>query len=426
MSLINTLNRLQSFDALTDVLKGTSLHPLQCVDVLRALCSKKSIVRYDTGMGKTYIACAWMKCLKNEIPKRRFIFVCKNSQLLQTPSKIRALTGFKVMTTDASLTGISSILSSDIEKCDVLMITLEGLNNYHLMSYLSLVKDKFCGVIVDEAHNYSNFTEASSSFMLYSFLHNFEYVMALTATPTTTSLEQSVKLFHMIDRNQVKDMYKFMKVLEHNPKNIEVLDGYLLNRTRRDFGVENCYIPGVVNIRPLPHQVDVTGKDMFKTTKGVGAYNSVEALATYLMERALFKGLVYINTHEIREFVVPYLDAVGIKYHCVHGKNKEMRSQYIKDFNNGVVDVIITNLTESLDLDCDYVAFYEFTSNCAQMIGRSERGLIPKTINIDFFFVECTGEYDFFMENVYSTSLIVSALFNEQYGEFIRNIKNKA
>ena len=54
---------LQSFDAADNILHGIKLHPLQIADVLKMIYSKRAIVRYDTGTGKTLLAAAAMKLL---------------------------------------------------------------------------------------------------------------------------------------------------------------------------------------------------------------------------------------------------------------------------------------------------------------------------------------------------------------------------
>ena len=53
MSIEKDLCSRQSFDAIKYVLDGVELHPLQCIDVMKMLYNKKSVVVYDTGLGKT-------------------------------------------------------------------------------------------------------------------------------------------------------------------------------------------------------------------------------------------------------------------------------------------------------------------------------------------------------------------------------------
>ena len=91
-----------SFDAIKYVLDGVESHPLQCIDVMKMLYNKKSVVVYDTGLGKTVLSAAVMKLLWRENPSRKFIFVGMHDQLVQTPQKLENMCGRRVIAADAS------------------------------------------------------------------------------------------------------------------------------------------------------------------------------------------------------------------------------------------------------------------------------------------------------------------------------------
>ena len=79
---------LKSFDAGNDLLYGVTLHPAQIVDALKMLYSKRAILRYDTGTGKTLVASAVIKMLSREDSSRRFLMFVKKDQCIQTPKKM--------------------------------------------------------------------------------------------------------------------------------------------------------------------------------------------------------------------------------------------------------------------------------------------------------------------------------------------------
>lgn len=87
--LINELCSRNSYKAINDVLNGVTLHDLQCIDVLKMIAAKKSVVIYDTGTGKTLLAAAFMKLLLREDPSKMFLMFVKKDQLVQTPEKLK-------------------------------------------------------------------------------------------------------------------------------------------------------------------------------------------------------------------------------------------------------------------------------------------------------------------------------------------------
>ena len=59
--MVNEILEMDSFIAIQDVLNGVTLHPKQCIDVIKMLYQKRSILIYDTGTGKSLLAAAFMR-----------------------------------------------------------------------------------------------------------------------------------------------------------------------------------------------------------------------------------------------------------------------------------------------------------------------------------------------------------------------------
>ena len=89
------------------------------------------------------------------------------------------------------------------------------------------------------------------------------------------------------------------------------------------------------------------------------------------------------------------------------------------------MDAIITNTKESLDMDCNYVIFYEYTPHVSQVIGRAERGFNIKPLDIIWMFTDNTGEYDSFIRNQYNISQEIQEILGTDLRDVLRLKYNK-
>lgn len=411
--LLDDLDSLESYDAIKDLITPP-LDDGQSVDLLKALAMKNFAVFYATGLGKTYLAAAYVKALKNKQPNIKVLMFMKKSQEDETPKKMMSISGLKcrVLTAGNSKT----LTESMIDKNDIIMMTHDSLNSKrHMMKLNSLVK-KFDAVIIDEMHLLSNIEAASSAFMLYSITSNIEYVLGLTATPVTTDLEQFIRVLKIIAPRYVENFRK----IGSNMKNYglsalpdELRDLFVI----RDRPFNNHRGIGDF-IDPMPHQIDANGKDMFLITKGEEAFAQSNRLVQLIKERRPLRGIVYINRKIIQRFVVKELENSGIKCALINGEtSKEDRGIILEKFKNDEFEIVITNIKEALDMDCNFVIFYEYTPHVKQMIGRAERGLNPVPLDIIFMFTRKTGEYDYFLRNVYEISQEVQEVLDIDFNE---------
>ena len=165
------LLRMDSYHAINDLLLGIKLHDKQCIDIIKMLYGKRSIVIYDTGTGKTLLAAAVMKLLLNKNPGQLCLMIVKKDQLIQTPQKIETLAGLTVICTTADSGFLKkNFFNKDLEKFDVIMITEECLLNTSVMNKLYELRDKLLCVIIDEAHELNNYTNAQSANMLKALI----------------------------------------------------------------------------------------------------------------------------------------------------------------------------------------------------------------------------------------------------------------
>ena len=143
------------------------------------------------------------------------------------------------------------------------------------------------------------------------------------------------------------------------------------------------------------------------------------------------KGLIYVNLNENKDKLQDYLDSKGIKAGILDGshtttpaKKYEVAQSFIKN----EYDCVITNLTMGLDLPCDYICFHELTFDFKQMLGRGERGLSSKDLEIAFIIVDNSEEVSYFYENVYKRMELLGLVCNKDVSEINEalNIINKS
>lgn len=420
MCLEEELSKMGSFEAIKYVLDGIELHDLQCIDVMKMLASKRAVVSYTTGLGKTVLAAAVMKLLWNENPGRKFVFLGKNDQLTQTPDKLRAMCGRKVIASHAAAKSISSLFSNEYKNYSVLFLTHTALLKPQIMNDLFKHRGDYCGLFIDEAHELNNAGFAEAASVLAGMTRQFEYCYALTATPITTAVEQMAKLANIVDYKRFPDVQKLKRGLLNGSTKIDNDPCFFINRTRDEFGSRAQYEGIVEFVDPLPHQLIPCGAPkLFELCKGDGAFPQAKALVRLIKERAGQRGLVYINQHSVREWVIPFLEEAGIRFECINGyTNMAERSRIMDEFNvKRSIDVVLTSVTTAIDLDCDFVIFYEFTVEVKQMIGRAHRGLGDKKLDVIFVLTNDTSEIDYFYNNIYSISMTIKSILSQDFTE---------
>jgi superfamily II DNA or RNA helicase len=415
---------VESYHAMRDMLEdGTVLGDWQCIDVVKCWIHRRNILTYETGMGKTYVIAAAMRGFINQVPSRRFVMFIENSQIIQTPDDIRRLTGLSVLAVTGQADDVySSLVNSNFLKYQVLMLTHSTLQNRQVMSLLYQHIKAYFGVVVDEAHKLSNFTQSISGSMMRALLRNFEARFMLSATPATTSVDQIARLIHMIDWEALPDVKDYIRDMENGSKPAEDFPELFIDRDRRSLGISNNYEPHVSVLEPHEWQKTIKGNSAAATIKGEGAYNLVNEVMRVIRSNAGKRGLIYIRNHSIREWIIPFLEKEGFAVDYINGRitSREKRSQIQTDFAKGKLDLVITSVTTGLNLDCEYVIFLNFTADIKQMIGRAERGLNPKTLHLYFIFIGDTVEIPQFMETIYNKSLIIQEVMKRDYSLLIQ------
>ena len=417
MTLEEKLCSLESYDAFSDILEGERLLPLQTVDTLKMLFRKKGVLMYDTGMGKTYVACALIKALLNQNPHRHFLMFVKNKQLSQTPAKMSRLTGFDVLgCTGQSADLKECLLSGRFRMYTVVLLAHSCLHQEEFLKFLAENKEWFDVIFIDEAHALNNFNEGISGAAIAALCKGKEFVWALTATPMTSSLMQCAKLATILDPFNYAKTQKLLTGLRTGKYQIGQDPCFWISRDRKDFGVTAEVRGHALAVEAMPHQIGLQAGEVLRKCKGAGAENQAKALADFI-KRQSGKGLVFINEHATREWVLPFLEEADIRYACINGRTNAGDTETILyNFNElDQYDVLITSVTEALDLECSWVLFYEFTTNVQQMIGMAYRGFANKVLDVYFMVTIGAGEIEWFCEHILSRARTVSQKLDKYY-----------
>ena len=163
--------------------------------------------------------------------------------------------------------------------------------------------------------------------------------------------------------------------------------------------------------------------NIFLTFKGPGADNQVEALVRIVQERKR-QGksvIIYVNLHAVREWVEEHFSSAGISFVSLTGRvtKQAAREEILNTFRSGGVDVLITSVSESLNIDSDVVIFYEFTTKMKQVMGRAHRGLEGKQLELVFIVTRDSMETEYFHKYVYKRSLVLQRILQKDFSEFI-------
>lgn len=413
--LLNDIEALESYEAISK-LTVPNLNEHQSKDLLLALAVKAFICMYDTGMGKTFMASAYMRALKNKNPKAKFLMFGTNNQLLQTCEKIEKTSGLKCVGYTESPR--FTFTQQDLDNYDVIMLSHGCLNVPEHVTKLAFYLDQFDACVVDEMHLVSNFDNSRNAQMLQAILNNFEYKLGLTATPITTDTDQLAKALYMINPVVVDDWKVVAKdIKQYSSDSISGSLQYLFIVRQRE---ENNHKGIPLWVTPMEHQLNADGQKMFEITKGPGATAQHNKVYETIVAENFKPGLIYANRRIVQSALYESLVEKGVKAVILNGAtSKKNRQEIIEKFRAGFYDVMITNVTTALDLDCDWVMMYEFTSHVKQFIGRAERGFVSKELRVYFMFTRCTGEVDYFYRNVYEISLTIQKLLNVDFSEVI-------
>ena len=459
LDIYNDVVNLKSYDAIANIIDGVTLVNEQTKAIVQCLYNGKALIRGETGTGKTLLSTALMLLIRNRFRKMgkssKFIFIAKASQLIQTPKKLVNGTDMKITYMSGEKEQISSFInSSRFDTSDIIMITHQGLESIELMYYLYTKRKEITGIFIDEAHDLCNYHGSIRAEMLKRMCAPTPYVYALTATPITSNVKQLLQLLTIVDPVQLPTISCARYVLDNDEK-LNYLRHMIVTMDKKKANAKVKLIPRRHFVKPTKLQIEVAeeerkknieramklglpeyviktlplvaNRNIFLSTRGEEAIPQkckvLEIINNYLDEGK--KGLIYIWNSEIRDPLLKFLVDSGIKADVIYGNTKTKDSKRImEEFANGELDVVLTSRTEAVDLESDYVIFYEFTKKIEQMIGRAYRGFGDKTLYLDFIFTKDVGEEEYFYNEIYVSSRVAKNIFDLQDSEIAKAMDN--
>ena len=404
---------MSTYENLGNILPMVEVPEFQRKGMASVFINKKMLLGFDTGTGKTFTYSGIVRGLLNRNPEKKHLLIVINDSIPQVPKDVARLTGVRVQYFDGTIDS-----AHNLRRCwsgsSIIVLTLNAFRVPSVVEFLFKKLPEVESLTIDEAHHCSNWDVSDTAFMIRAFAQYIPYVVELTATPMTRESKQYYRLMNLLDRHM--SMHRDETFLG------KYVDRYMpVNRS--DYEMRGDYKPTLIRVKPTLDQIGRQHGIIFKKLKGWGAEPQAEALVDAVKSR-LAEGkriIVYVHYHNSREWIEHNLREASIEFVSIHGKVRKRsdREILLDSYKSGKVDVVITSVTESLNIDADVVIFYEFTTLVKQVIGRAHRGLNPKPLEIAFVITENSAEVDFFLEYIYERSLTVQRLLKKDYSELI-------
>lgn len=397
-----------------NIIPGLDVPKFQNIGVQMSLFNKKMLLGFDTGTGKTYTYALFVRALLNRNPEKKHVFVIIHDSLEQAPDDITNLVAVPVCAV-SSARGQFASLRNNWARCSVFLLTYQCFDHECMVTFLYSHLPEIESITIDEAHHAANWDVSDTAFTLRALCRFVPYVNGLSATPVTRESSQFYQIMNTLDRDFSP---------RRGETNFSAYTEHYLPVNRRDYGLKGNYITTPIIVDPLPNQVGNIKGVIFRTIKGTGAYPQAEALVKVVKQR-LQQGksiIVYVHYHDSRRWLEKNLKEAGIDHVSLHGKiiNRTERQNILAQFGSGDVRVLLTSVSESLNIEADVVIFYEFTTKLKQVAGRAHRGLAAKELELVFILTKDTMEIDYFLKYIYQRSLLIQKLLGKDYSEFIR------
>lgn len=439
--LVKMLDR-GSVKQIETAVPGIVLSFFQALAVAWQLITKGTIVSLDTGLGKTYVAMVLTALIRGTNPKDKFIFISTKDAVMNNYKKFKKNLPNLVcdfITGEASSIQRLHWLSKDAP--DVLFLTQDAIRSEEVLLWLYDRKEEYKHLMVDEIHT-AIYEDAFVFQALRAIRSKMDSVLALTATPLRVSPKQFINTLHIIDEELVPNptrMFNELAVYDDMGKLVgfdnvdefrQIISSRYISYTRKELGLENVGGVGICTAPMTPYQEEVLcheslTKAIARTQVRIAEDNPLldklmNALRFYRSEGK--KGLIYANIGVIKDYLARRLREEGFKCFILDGRLDSMATKLDAQdrFNAGEFDCLIINITTSLDLQCDYIIFYELTSDFEQTIGRGQRGLTQQCVDVWFCVFLHKYDTDFFIKNVYKNGLLLKEFGGKEVREVLQ------
>jgi len=429
-TMIKQLCERGSMQSLSHITNGFQLSDFQTFSLAASFILEKCVISLDTGLGKTIVAGALINL---DLSTKRWLFVSKNNNLIQTARKLGFIINDRyVQYCSGKLESIKNIMLT-CQPNSVVVITYDTLNNIDFLKYLFSIRDSFNGIIIDESHNIGNKGSNRSEMLKHMMRNSFRYQYMLTATPLSINPFQIINQINMIDEELVPDpeALAMKHTIYENGKQVgyknldelaDMLEMRYISFTREELGIKGNYIMKLYlcQMKKKPSSIDELRAA--KSDSSNPAMQQLIILVKKLIESGKH-GLIYANLSLYKDMI---FDELSKFCQCavLDGRcDARSKSKIQQDYNSGRYDVLISNLEEGADLPSDFILFYELSVKYKQFIGRGERGLSGKDMEISFIILD-GYEVEFFYRNIFKRSLLLEALCKKDVSD-IKEIENQ-
>ena len=401
------------FQNLNNVLPDVELWDFQREGMQKVFSNQKMLLAFDTGTGKTFTYAGIVRGLLNRNPDKKHVLVIINDSITQVPRDVSQLVRVAVEAFDGTEESAGR-LRFFWDRTSILILTMEAFRVFGVVKFLFDHLMEIESFTIDEAHHCSNWDTSDTAFMIRALAQYVPYVIELSATPMTRVSQQYYRLMNILDRRRSRT---------RDETYVGAYVDRYMSVNRRDYDIKGQYVSTLVEVQPTMEQLQPQHGIIFKKLKGTGATPQVKALIETVQQRLAEnkRVIVYTHYHDSRRWIETNFTEHGISFVSLHGKvvKKVEREGILNAYREGKVDVLITSVTESLNIDADVVIFYEFTTLVKQVIGRAHRGLAGKPLEIVFIITKDTDEVSFFLKYIYERSLTVQKLIMKDYSEIV-------
>ena len=440
-SRLYSLIQRGSCESLKYLCNGVVLENFQTLMVAWILIIRTFICTLDTGLGKTYIASAVIKWLHNAKETKNFLYVVENAGMAQTAKKVSDLTGLRVKTCNASELDANILSVTSTDDFDVLMISYQAIQSYGVACYLLENIDDFQTVIYDECQwlselNNSNTWEISKQMRKY-----FRDVIMFSATPFKTNPLQLLKQVEFLNPTVIGNINAYISDKCTRSLMYEITDWYGLDRiksdltlwvngfTREELGIGIKYKPFAHVCDSTDFQKEVTAHEMHRI-KSDDKSEALEKLKEIVSDAAFDgeQGIIYCSTNENKLLLKKELESAGLIVEIIDGSlsDKKQRAKVQNDYHDGLINVLIINITTTLDLPSQYCVFYELcdAGTITQFIGRCVRGFADSDLTVHFILTKDTYEIDYFYNSIWKKSKYLQECLNKD-GTLMKEIRKQ-
>lgn len=446
---MNKIRTLDKIDNLKYLLDNYVLDEFQTKGVAFIHNSNRALLGDEPGLGKTLQACGFIRLHKMNKTMKKLLFVCESAAVYQILSEVLIATGLTLLPIYGDAKKIDKMFDTyDYRYFDGIITTQSALGSGKQFSRKFMqIKDDFDTIIYDESLALASGNSIRYYVAKYMFPH-FKNRLMLNGTALTNKLDQMYYQLDILDNvlipslNYINNTYGVWKPVNKYSKMKKVVDYtntahftnrvslHYIGRSRADVGIISRPLIETHLVEPTASQLNMlnntnylevlfsptTFNENIKTTKENTP--ALQKLIELVGQRLKLGSIVIYAEHILVKPVIKhYLESQfpNIRIGYIDGENSK-QSEVNKEetrvkFESGLLDVIIINVTKSLNLGkAQSMIFYNIPEDFLQAMLRIDRGLTGNNKNYDFIIYNGTPQINDVYRYLRNEKLVNSTL----------------